>query len=71
MILIDGYCGSCPIGKIWNGQVCSCPQGTKDVGGFCQANCQEGQLTDPNGICYFCPVNEEPKNNNCECKSGY
>ena len=55
--LIDGYCAVCPSTYIYDGANCACPQGTSESSGRCIANCLPGQLTDPNGVCYWCPIN--------------
>ena len=28
-------------------------------------------MADPNGHCYYCPINEAPKNGKCECLDGH
>lgn len=62
---LDGYCGICPVSFVYDGIQCSCPLGSNLVNGVCSAACQEGQLVDSSGLCYWCPINEVPVNGEC------
>ena len=38
---------------------------------MCTQQCEENQLVDQNGICYFCPLNSVPVNGACQCLQGF
>lgn len=68
----EGYCVFCPNGQVVvNNDRCECPAGKTLTNGFCVSSCKEGQLTDANGNCYYCLINEEIKDGKCQCKAGY
>lgn len=68
--LIDGVCGLCPTGFVWN-VTCVCPEGKTLNNGICTATCKTDQLVDASGLCYYCPINEVITNGQCTCQVGF